>query len=214
MRITSFIEYLSLVRLRSPNNISGVWLIANRSHFSSQTSESLNNISGVCVGRYSVPGVYKVARVRFIVREDADSVIVAANGETNSVIEVWELVENAYPVNSVFKKSVSLGVGPPAGDPGLKTITWRLQNSYAYEAKVLSVTTSKLCVSNSLPPQAHIIVAYSNGSLTCFLKDSLKQLGFTSVNNMIWAKLDNMKRSRMSVVLSCIDLSWLGNVLA
>ncbi|KAI5693532.1 hypothetical protein M8J75_000915 [Diaphorina citri] len=43
--------------------------------------------------------VYKVARVRFIVREDADSVIVAANGETNSVIEVWELVENAYPVN-------------------------------------------------------------------------------------------------------------------
>ncbi|KAI5715821.1 hypothetical protein M8J77_023055 [Diaphorina citri] len=158
--------------------------------------------------------VYKVARVRFIVREDADSVIVAANGETNSVIEVWELVENAYPVNSVFKKSVSLGVGPPAGDPGLKTITWRLQNSYAYEAKVLSVTTSKLCVSNSLPPQAHIIVAYSNGSLTCFLKDSLKQLGFTSVNNMIWAKLDNMKRSRMSVVLSCIDLSWLGNVLA
>jgi hypothetical protein len=31
---------------------------------------------------------------------------------------------------------------------------------------------------------------------------------------MIWAKLDNMKRSRMSVVLSCIDLSWLGNVLA
>ncbi|XP_026677462.1 mediator of RNA polymerase II transcription subunit 16-like [Diaphorina citri] len=91
--------------------------------------------------------IYKVARVRFIVREDADSVIVAANGETNSVIEVWELVENAYPVNSVFKKSVSLGVGPPAGDPGLKTITWRLQNSYAYEAKVLSVTTSKLCVS-------------------------------------------------------------------
>ncbi|KAI5694012.1 hypothetical protein M8J75_009408 [Diaphorina citri] len=117
-------------------------------------------------------------------------------------------------IYSVFKKSVSLGVGPPAGDPGLKTITWRLQNSYAYEAKVLSVTTSKLCVSNSLPPQAHIIVAYSNGSLTCFLKDSLKQLGFTSVNNMIWAKLDNMKRSRMSVVLSCIDLSWLGNVLA
>jgi hypothetical protein len=79
-------------------------------------------------------------------------------------------------IYSVFKKSVSLGVGPPAGDPGLKTITWRLQNSYAYEAKVLSVTTSKLCVSNSLPPQAHIIVAYSNGSLTCFLKDSLKQV--------------------------------------
>lgn len=158
--------------------------------------------------------VYKVARVRFIVREDADSLIVAANGETNSVLEVWELVESAYPVNSVFKKSGLLGSGASESSSGLKSVSWRLAHSYLHEAKVLCVTTSKLCVSNSASPQVHIIVAYSNAALTCFLKDGLKQLGFTSVHNMIWAKLDNMKRSRMSIVLSCIDLSWLGNVLA
>lgn len=44
-----------------------------------------------------------MTRLKFVLREDADSLVVAANGDGGSLIEVWELLEKPLPVHKLFQ---------------------------------------------------------------------------------------------------------------
>lgn len=45
----------------------------------------------------------EVTQLKFLLREDADSLVVAANGAGGSLIEVWELLEKPLPVHKLFQ---------------------------------------------------------------------------------------------------------------
>lgn len=44
-----------------------------------------------------------VTHLKFVVREDADSLVIAANSENGGFVEVWELREKSQPVHKLFQ---------------------------------------------------------------------------------------------------------------
>lgn len=45
----------------------------------------------------------KIVDLKFVVREDTDSLVVAANGESGSIIEIWELREKPLTIHKIFQ---------------------------------------------------------------------------------------------------------------
>lgn len=80
-----------------------------------------------------------VSQLKFVVREDADSLVVAANGDSGCLIEIWELREKPLPIHKLFQpKSHSSQTEP------FKTVV-----SYGHVScgiAMLSATPYKLCV--------------------------------------------------------------------
>jgi len=44
-----------------------------------------------------------VTHLKFVVKEDADSLVIAANSESGGFVEVWELREKSQPVHKLFQ---------------------------------------------------------------------------------------------------------------
>lgn len=44
-----------------------------------------------------------VTHLKFVVREDADSLVVAVNSDSGGIVEVWELREKSQPVHKMFQ---------------------------------------------------------------------------------------------------------------
>jgi hypothetical protein len=51
----------------------------------------------------SVSSDRHVAQLKFVVREDADSLVVAANGDNGCLVEIWELREKPLPIHKLFQ---------------------------------------------------------------------------------------------------------------
>lgn len=49
-----------------------------------------------------------IESLKFVVREDADSLVVAANGKTGSLFEIWELSEKKLNIHSMFSSTCTL----------------------------------------------------------------------------------------------------------
>lgn len=45
---------------------------------------------------------HQVAQIKFVGRENADSMVVAANSETGCIVEFWELREKPLPIHKIF----------------------------------------------------------------------------------------------------------------
>ncbi|XP_044738530.1 mediator of RNA polymerase II transcription subunit 16 [Chrysoperla carnea] len=140
-----------------------------------------------------------VTHLRWVTREDADSLVVGAVNNTmnNSVLQVWELHETDLPVHHL------LGSGTET--PSFKTVLWQHQSQFTYHSQLASLTTSKFCISNAVPPSSYVIVAMNDNTIHCLYRDMLKQVCTVTVN---------IPRSDDSNLrLSHIDTSWLGNIL-
>lgn len=44
-----------------------------------------------------------VTHLKFVVREDADSLVIAVNSDSGGIVEVWELREKSQPVHKLFQ---------------------------------------------------------------------------------------------------------------
>lgn len=77
----------------------------------------------------------------------------------------------------------------------------------SYHSTLVSLTTSKFCISNSVPPSSYVIAAMSDNTIHCMYRDMLKQVSTVNVNIALSSEYDSSPR------LSHIDTSWLGNVL-
>lgn len=49
---------------------------------------------------------HTVTQLKFVVREDADTLIVAVNGDAGALIEIWELQEKPLTVHKLFQSKV------------------------------------------------------------------------------------------------------------
>ncbi|EFN86414.1 Mediator of RNA polymerase II transcription subunit 16 [Harpegnathos saltator] len=146
-----------------------------------------------------------VTHLKFVVREDADSLVIAANSENGGFIEVWELREKSQPVHKLFQ--------PKSLEP-FKTVVWQYQSQYRCQSPVTAIATTKLSIVTTLPPPSYIIIALADSSVHCLNRlDCLKEVTFSSLN-MGWRQDEpNSKYFKSSISISHMDLSWLGCVL-
>ncbi|XP_043279693.1 mediator of RNA polymerase II transcription subunit 16 [Venturia canescens] len=146
-----------------------------------------------------------VTHLKFVVREDADSLVVAANSESGGFVEVWELREKSQPVHKLFQ--------PKTLEPFFKTVVWQHQSQYRSQSPITAIATTKLSIVTTLPPPSYVIITLADSSVHCLSRDCLKEVAFSSVN-MPWRQDEpSVKYSRNTVSISHIDISWLGFVL-
>lgn len=143
----------------------------------------------------------KVSGLKFVTREDADSLVVSANTQTGGVVEIWQLTERAVPVHRVFQ---------PTNDP-YKTVAWQYECSYTTNHSVTSVTTNKIALTTAAPPPSYVLVATSDSSVHCLYRDNLKVVGSRSLA-CAWLE-DAAKHQRLCTKITHMDLTWLGCAL-
>ncbi|XP_011263369.1 mediator of RNA polymerase II transcription subunit 16 [Camponotus floridanus] len=146
-----------------------------------------------------------VTHLKFVVREDADSLVIAANGENGGFVEVWELREKSQPVHKLFQ--------PKSLEP-FKTVVWQYQSQYRCQSPVTAIATTKLSIVTTLPPPSYVIIALADSSVHCLNRlDCLKEVAFSSLNTGWRQDEPSNKYFKSSVSIAHMDLSWLGCVL-
>lgn len=53
-----------------------------------------------------------VVGLKFVVREDTDSLVVAANGDSSGVLELWELREKPVSIHRIFQSKQPAATEP------------------------------------------------------------------------------------------------------
>ncbi|CAG9855995.1 unnamed protein product [Phyllotreta striolata] len=147
----------------------------------------------------------RVSHIKWITREDADSLVVAASSQKSSCLQVWELQEKSLPVH----KSLGNSETPQF----FNTVIWQYQCYFNYKNSVTALSTSKLSLVNNVS-SGFVVVTYADNSIHCLCKDTLKPIVNTALSVMPrYLDEPNCKYQKVSTNISNIDLSWLGNVL-
>ncbi|CAH0551682.1 unnamed protein product [Brassicogethes aeneus] len=146
-----------------------------------------------------------VNQIKWIMREDADSLVVSASSDKMSCLQVWELREKAVPVHK--------SLGKPETPQFYNTVLWQYQCHFQYNSKVTSLSTSKLSLINS-PSSGYIVVTFADNTIHCLYKDSLKPIVNTKLSmTPRYLEEPNAKYQKIDTKITNIDMSWLGNVL-
>ncbi|KAJ9590030.1 hypothetical protein L9F63_016846, partial [Diploptera punctata] len=150
-----------------------------------------------------------VVQLKFVVREDADSLVVAANGDNGCLVEIWELREKPLPIHKLFQSKSHSSQPEP-----FKTVLWQHQSHFMSSSPVVCITTSKLSITTTMPPPCYVMVALADGSIHCLYRDSLKQVATASLNQ-VWRQEEapSSKQLKTCLRISHLDMSWLGCVL-
>uniref|UniRef100_A0A0A9Z569 Mediator of RNA polymerase II transcription subunit 16 n=1 Tax=Lygus hesperus TaxID=30085 RepID=A0A0A9Z569_LYGHE len=144
----------------------------------------------------------RITGLKFVTREDADSLVVSANIDRGGVVEVWQLTEKAVPLHRVFHSTA---------EP-FKTVAWQYETCYVTSSPITCVTTCKLALTTSVPPPSYVMVCTADATLHCLYRDSLKLVGTRSIA-AAWQE-DTIKHQRLSTKVTHMDLTWLGCVLS
>ncbi|XP_015110884.1 mediator of RNA polymerase II transcription subunit 16 [Diachasma alloeum] len=145
-----------------------------------------------------------ITHLKFVVREDADSLVVAASGEGEGFVDVWELREKTQPVHKLFQLKSS--------EP-FKTVVWQHQSQYRCPAAVTAIGTTKVSLVTTLPPPSFVIVTLADSSVHCLSREGLKEINSSSLSRGWGHGEPAAKYSKGSVTISHVDLSWLGFVM-
>ncbi|KAL1502214.1 hypothetical protein ABEB36_007389 [Hypothenemus hampei] len=145
-----------------------------------------------------------ISHIKWIMREDADSLIVAANSDSQSCLQVWELREKALPVHKSFGNSES--------SQFFNTVFWQYQCHFQYSSQVTALEMSKLSLINSVS-SGYIVVTFSDNTVHCLYRDTLKPIASTSLAMPRYNDESLNKTAKLSTKIASIDLSWLGNIL-
>lgn len=91
---------------------------------------------------------------------------------------------------------------------------WQHQAQFRHSAKVVALATSKLTISNSVTAAGFVTVAFSDNTVHCLFRDSLKHVSSATMS-LAWTNGDepSNKHLKRNVNISYLDMSWLGNVL-
>ncbi|XP_059470201.1 mediator of RNA polymerase II transcription subunit 16 [Neocloeon triangulifer] len=150
---------------------------------------------------------HQVVQLRFVVREDADSLVVTANSETGGIVEIWELREKVMSVHKVLQKSSS-----PPPEP-FKMVVWQHQSHWQASSNIRAVCTTKASLSTAVPTSTYIMVALNDSKLFCLHRDSLKQIASATLSLPWRCDEPSPKMSRGLVNAAAMDLTWAGSGL-
>ena len=107
-----------------------------------------------------------VTHLRFVLREAADAVVVAACGASGSTVELWELREKPVSMHKTFQAKANLK----------PTVVWQHNTSANSNVSVVSITTPRLSLFDTSPPPSYIMVAYKDNTIKCFYRENLHEI--------------------------------------
>lgn len=107
-----------------------------------------------------------VTHLRFVLREAADAVVVAASGLSGSTVELWELREKPVSMHKMFQTKASLK----------PTVVWQHNTSANSNSSVVAITTPRLSLFDTSPPPSYIMVAYKDNTIRCFYRENLHEI--------------------------------------
>lgn len=146
-----------------------------------------------------------VTNVRWMMREDADSLVVSAGNDTITTLQVWELIEVSMPVHSVLGKSDTA--------QHHHTVLWQYHCHFQYPHGISSLVISKLSLMNNVS-SGYIVVAYKDNSIHCLYRDTLKPVANTTLSlKPKYTGEHYSKYQKVSTNITTMDMSWLGNIL-
>ncbi|XP_034251732.1 mediator of RNA polymerase II transcription subunit 16 [Thrips palmi] len=152
--------------------------------------------------RPNPPQAKFVTHLKFVVREDADSLVVASSTDQGSQIDIWELREKPVTIHAMFQQKLNLPIDS-------KTVVWQHHSQCQSTSSISCLTVSKISITTAVPPPSYVLVAFEDGKISCLYKDGLKQVATASINNMSWSQ---PKQPRLGICVSHMDITWLGNV--
>lgn len=142
----------------------------------------------------------RVAHVKWVFNEDADSLIVASNHAGGGCfVEQWELTEESTPIHKLFQSNKN---------EAFKTILWISKNQYRYNTKVVKVCTTRLNFLNC----SFIYLAMIDNSIHCLQRDTFKRLTCTNIISIRDPNDHSSKQIRLGVKIGAIDVSYLGHI--
>lgn len=148
-----------------------------------------------------------ITHLKFVVREDADSLIVAAKSENESFVDMWELREKSQPVHKLLHQNAL------STQDTFKTVVWQHQSQYRCQSPVIAITTTKISIVTTLPPPSSVMIALADSSIHYLTRDALKEVASLSLNMSFRQDEPSAKYLKNSVTISHIDVSFLGFVL-
>ncbi|KAK9886221.1 hypothetical protein WA026_015740 [Henosepilachna vigintioctopunctata] len=146
-----------------------------------------------------------VNQIKWLMKEDADSLVVAASCEKISCLQVWELREVSLPIHKVFNKQDT--------PQFFTTVLWQYQCHFQYNSKLTSLALSKLCLLNNISC-GYVVVTFADNSIHCLYRDTLKSVVNTTLSiTPRYTEEPNAKYQKIRVNFVNSDMSWLGNIL-
>lgn len=164
-----------------------------------------------------------VSLLRFVVREDADALVVVSNGEESCLVEIWELREKPLYIHKLFQKGPTIALSPAGSQSqpqtdSLKTVLWQHQALFRGSSPATCVATTQTSLTTATPPPAQIVLALADSSLFCLHRDGLKQLAMVSITQAWRGTSDETPCPKMSrwsgpATPSHLAFSWTGSCL-
>ena len=112
-----------------------------------------------------------VSLLKFVLKEAAEAVIVVTAGAAGSTIELWELREKPVDLHPSFQGR------SPGDERSPKTVAvWQHHASDTHSSPVACIATPRLSILDVTPPPSFVVVAYSDNTIKCMLRENLKEL--------------------------------------
>lgn len=146
----------------------------------------------------------KIEKLKWISQEDGgDSLIVAANHSSGSLIQIWSLMEKSTPIHKLFQTNKS---------DVFKTIDWSNQTQYKSNTKLMDICTSKLTFGNA----PFIVIAMENFKVQCLHADTLREIAEDSLN-FSWSDMQgDQQRTKLfcwGSQIAAVDVTWMGQMM-
>lgn len=142
---------------------------------------------------------WRIAQIKFVVKDVTDSMVVVVNGGCGSVIQMWDFGEGH--VSHVFNE---------VGGDVFKTLNWKCLGSLAADSPVVSVATCKSLMSTSPTAACYIMVALQNNKIKALSRSLKEELSYSL--DLYW-DLKDVRRAFSNICVADVDLSWMANVM-
>ncbi len=153
-----------------------------------------------------------VTHLKFVLREAAEAVVIAASGISGSTVELWELREKPVSIHKMFQMKANSNVDLSVLSP--KTVVWQHNTSSNAPISVVSIATPRLSLFDTSPPPSYILVAYKDNTIKCFYRENLQlvvsvNLGSTHIRTVESTKSFPMQKySHMSSLSTISDMQF------
>ncbi|CAG2170254.1 unnamed protein product [Oppiella nova] len=145
-----------------------------------------------------------VTHIKFVLREAAEAVVIAASGSSGSTVELWELREKPVSIHKMFQKNntnIDLNAGASTGP---KTVVWQHNTSNNASSIVTSIATPRLSLFDTSPPPSYILVAFKDNTIKCFYRENLQLVASVGLANTHIRTVDTNKTFGMQKMSSTI----------
>ncbi|XP_054161333.1 mediator of RNA polymerase II transcription subunit 16-like [Oppia nitens] len=144
-----------------------------------------------------------ITHLKFVLREAAEAVVIAASGANGSTVELWELREKTVSIHKMFQNKTNNNnndMNNPV--PGPKTVVWQHNTSSSANSSVVSIATPRLSLFDTSPPPSYILVAFKDNTIKCFYRENLHLVVILNIGNIHNRNLDSNKSFGMQKALT------------